>query len=906
MRKIFPIILSLLFLCACSEEQYDARQRDALDPLSKSTQALLKGLSEKAIVPGRLIVKLKEDALDNVVFTSEGAMQLHSVPTPLQKSLNSIGTTQMVRLFPPAGKYEARTRAAGLHRWMVVTINPEQNVIKAMATLLSHEEFEYVEPDFQRVHPPVVVTPVVVSRSGLEPREPATPFDDPMLGRQWHYHNTGKHGDGAIAGADINLFQAWQQETGKPNVIVCVVDGGVDLTHEDLATNILPNVSYNFVYGPDGEYRGDTIYTDEVGHGTHVAGTVAAVNNNGKGGCGVAGGNGKKDSGIRMFNAQIFGGKKENGSGAAAIKYGADHGAVISQNSWGYKYPGPDALPQSDKEAIDYFIRYAGCDEYGKQLPNSPMKGGIVIFAGGNEGMEYDSWPGAYSECVAVSAMAWDFLKASYSNRGNWMDIMAPGGDQDRFGTRAGVLSTMPKSLVESGYAFMQGTSMACPHVSGIAALMVSKFGKQGFTCEELKSRLLSALRPYDIYAHNRGFEGKLGVGYIDATVALEENAGKAPETPRSLTLVPDFTSIHCQWTVSEDKDATQRIAAYYQVYVSDKALTEETYTQVKPFIVRANGEGLQQEISYVASKLSDGTLYYVAVEAVDRWGQKSKPVIQSTKTKLNHAPEVVKGLPEKELVLLSTSRLHLTFTVADADKHTWTHRIEGETKGVSVVRRENTLSVYITPVQTPGEHSFKLILTDALGKENIVPIRFRMVIYEKPRVATDFDNVIVGKTDDPLRISLPDKFIIQEGVPVKYTVVNENKEVVEAYVDTENNLFIKGLKVGTATIRVEVADELYKVQASFTVRVVENSDAAVYVVYPLPVKTHLKALVNMHLDKITFVVNTLRGSEVLRKEVRPDHHHVAAVNMKKLAPGTYHLTIISDKATYKRVFVKH
>ena len=90
---------------------------------------------------------------------------------------------------------------------------------------------------------------------------------------------------------------------------------------------------------------------------------------------------------------------------------------------------------------------------------------------------------------VSVSAMAWDFTKASYRDFAKWITIMAPGGDQETFGTEGGVLSTMPKTKVASGYGYLQGTSMACPHVSGIAALIASYFGKQGFTNEELKSR---------------------------------------------------------------------------------------------------------------------------------------------------------------------------------------------------------------------------------------------------------------------------------------------------------------------------------------------------------------------------------------------------------------------------------
>lgn len=215
------------------------------------------------------------------------------------------------------------------------------------------------------------------------------------------------------------------------------------------------------------------------------------------------------------MSCQIFAGKL-SGSSGAAIKYGADNGAVISQNSWGYTYPGVSRIPASDKAAIDYFIKYAGCDELGNQLPNSPMKGGIVIFAAGNDDKDYLAYPGAYSAVVSVSAMAPNFKKAWYTNRGAWVSIMAPGGDQ-YFGQRGQVLSTLPGNK----YGYMQGTSMACPHVSGIAALALSRYGGKGFTNTELTRRITTALRAEKIDEINPDYKGRLGAGYIDANRAV-------------------------------------------------------------------------------------------------------------------------------------------------------------------------------------------------------------------------------------------------------------------------------------------------------------------------------------------------------------------------------------------------
>lgn len=146
------------------------------------------------------------------------------------------------------------------------------------------------------------------------------------------------------------------------------------------------------------------------------------------------------------MSCQIFEGANGSGQGAGATVYGANNGAVISQNSWGYDYPGPGNIPASIREAIDYFIKYAGCDNDGKQLPNSPMKGGVVIYAAGNDDKDYLSYPSAYPPVISVSAMAPNWEKAWYTNRGDWVDIMAPGGDE--YFTNGMVYSTVTGILV--------------------------------------------------------------------------------------------------------------------------------------------------------------------------------------------------------------------------------------------------------------------------------------------------------------------------------------------------------------------------------------------------------------------------------------------------------------------------
>lgn len=209
---------------------------------------------------------------------------------------------------------------------------------------------------------------------------------------------------------------------------------------------------------------------------------------------------------------------------AAAIKYGADNGAVISQNSWGYAATRAGRNASSyinpvHKEAIDYFIKYAGCDNKGEQLDGSPMKGGIVLFASGNANTSDPriAAPADYEKVVAVAAIEADYRKASYSNYGTYTDISAPGGSLDGDGR---IWSTTTER--SNNYEYLAGTSMACPLVSGVAALVIEKYGvgKKGFTPEALKEILYQSA--YDLDEYNPRYAGQLGHGCVDAAAALE------------------------------------------------------------------------------------------------------------------------------------------------------------------------------------------------------------------------------------------------------------------------------------------------------------------------------------------------------------------------------------------------
>jgi subtilisin family serine protease len=409
-----------------------------------------------AFLPGRVIVKFRDDAVDFDRVTARSVVN--------------------------ARVQRAYTIVPGLE-----SIEVGMDVDQAIAVLRMMPSVEYSEPDYVW-------------------RTSATTPNDTYFGLEWGLHNTGQdiRGVSGTPDADIDMVEAWDIITGDANMVIAVIDSGVQWSHPDLDGNIWSNSDEIAGNGVDDDgngyvddvrgwdfYDGDNNPDDADGHGTHVAGTIGAEGNNGAGVAGV------------MWDVQImplrfigpFGGSTTDA--ISAIEYAVANGAKISNNSWG-----GGGFSTALRDAI----------------ASAGAQGHLFVAAAGNNGQNSDSspaYPAAYDldNIISVANLTNRDLLSGTSNYGaTSVDMGAPGTD-------------IASTYSGSSYVWLSGTSMASPHVAGVAGLVWS--ANPGWTWSEVKGQLMATTRPVSALS-GKSVTG----GMVNALAALSGSAPPPPPPP--------------------------------------------------------------------------------------------------------------------------------------------------------------------------------------------------------------------------------------------------------------------------------------------------------------------------------------------------------------------------------------
>ena len=446
-----------------------------------SVMGLQMTASDSAATEGPVLIKLDETTLTATAATAGAATAKETLPLGI------------------AGNAELE------HKW---------RTLRAIKQLAKQPGVRYAEPNY-------ILKPSAVP-------------NDQFYNFQWHYPL-------------INLPQAWDITTGSSAVIVAVIDTGVLLAHPDLQGQLLGG--YDFISDPsrarDGNGRDSN--PNDVGdrccngsssfHGTHVAGTIAAATNNGTGVAGVA-------WNARIMPLRVLG---QGGGTSDDINQAILYAARLTNGS--------GTLPAQRADIINMSLGCACFSQADQDVVTQARNQGVIIIAAaGNEAQKGNpiGYPAAYNGVVSVGAVAMDKTRAPYSSFNAFVDIAAPGGDTSRDqngdGYFDGVLSTLgndSSSVLGFNYQFYDGTSMAAPHVAGVAALM--KAVNPGLTPTQFDALLTSGQLTQDLGAPGR--DDQFGYGLVNAYAAVVAAQTSPTPVPAKLTATPNALTFGTQGT---------------------------------------------------------------------------------------------------------------------------------------------------------------------------------------------------------------------------------------------------------------------------------------------------------------------------------------------------------------------
>lgn len=830
------------------------------NPEDPATEAAIPG----SALPGIIRIKIDRSLEDS----------------PQSLDLSALGNCTIKRSIPEGSKYEDRYRKSGMNLWYNVQFDSSLPMTKAASSLFDIPgicEIAYI----QKARP-----------------DAAFEFDDPYFSSQWHYFNNGIQ-SGTAAGSDINLLPAWEVTTGSPNVIVAICDSAPEYSHEDLAENMWVNEAeangtpgvdddgngyvddvngYNFVVAP---YYGSQLVPGD--HGTHIAGTIAAVNNNGTGVCGIAGGNGQKGSGARLMSIQT-----SNGDNAAyigeAIIYAANNGAVLMNCSW--------SIESNDSyinDCIDYFNTYAGIDENGNQT--GPMAGGVCIFAAGNESSTI-SYPAMNDNVIAVAATGPDFGISSYSNYGNWVDISAPGGDAQK-GFQ--IYSTL--TAASGKYGYMQGTSMACPHVTGVAALIVSHYGGPGFTRDQMINILLDSANPV-LYDHNPSYNGMLGSGMVDAGAAVSGST-ELPEPADDLNATAKSNTITLEWTIHADGRGT--LPYSYDIYYSDNTLDNLDPDNPSEDVHHMNfvpesGQKDGDRLSYNFSGLVFDTKYHFRIRTRNMFGGLSALSEQvSCTTQGNTAPEIT-ALDVTALALKSHETGQMHFRLSDADGHSLTYRLmadEGSNlDGASAsLSEDGTLTLRINALAAEeGSTHYGFIEVSDSYETSRADFSYSVAENHSP-AAKAADNLVLNSRRESISFSLSDIFSDEDGEDLNYDCSISTTNIIVRCSITGDRLNIDANSYGSTEVTVTATDARGK-SASTKFEVLVRDGSRQVDLYPNPVVDILNIRTGEEATASITITNRAGANVYSADNVQISPFSPVQVDMDGLPGGVYYVNV--------------
>ena len=543
-------------------------------------------------------------------------------------------------------------------------------------------------------------------------------------------------------------------------------------------------------------------------------------------------------------------------------------------------------ISASDKAAVDYFVKYAGCDNKGNQLPGSPMKGGVVIFAAGNEGIPNGA-PAEYDGVIAVGAVTPGGDKASFSNYGPWVDICAPG---------TSILSTIPNNQ----YDYSQGTSMACPHVSGVAALIVSYFGGPGFTNEMLKAKLLESSNKSAIS------QSRQVGGLVDAYGAFVYGNDKAPSEVTDLEVSATGNKIDLTWTMTGDEDGKPAYGLLV-LYGKDKAKVEAATPQDMQgvdYAACAPDLPVGEKAQFSMTGLDFEDQYYLKAYAYSYGRSYSAATkVFAVATTENHAPEIILH-HEGEIALMSSETLTIPFEIIDPDGHAIFLEYDKGSDAESIMpNTDGTMRLILKGSAAEiGTYTLKITAIDEYGSSTTLPITYKIKENSAPVKIKEIENVLLTAKGKEFTIDMGEYVTDPDGEQLKYDITISNQTI--AHVTSKNNQLI-GTALGYGVVDVNVkAKDARGESVTFDFKVQVKDPSKPLSVYPNPVIDYVN-VGTLDMAETTINIYSSTGQLVHSETSQVSGMEPARIDMSGCAPGNYSLQVTFGGNEYKQNIVK-